>query len=254
MSEWVLAIRVYFATVWLVTFLGGTQAGWFGAAHRVVVSLHTFVWLYFFNLLPSLSRGVGGTVEALVRLVGRSIQLTAWVGVFLGVLGTTLAGSFIHALYGEAYGPSAEVFRWLIWLVPITLWHGHYRFTLIAYGKQRLELTATAWGAGLNVVLNLLLIPSRGPLGAAWALIASELLIGGIAYGFVRKAIVGLPMWSELCRPLLAGIVLTGVLYVLPAMNPFVRIGVAVVVYGLLFIVTQPVAFQHVQAVLDRIR
>ena len=56
-SELVWAVKFYFATIWLAILVGGPGVGWFGAAHRVMVSLHTFVWLYFFNLLPSLSRG-----------------------------------------------------------------------------------------------------------------------------------------------------------------------------------------------------
>ena len=38
------------------------------------MALHTFVWLYFFNLLPSISRCVGQPREYLQGLMSRSIR------------------------------------------------------------------------------------------------------------------------------------------------------------------------------------
>ena len=32
------------------------DTGYFAGAMRILIALHTFVWLYYFNLLPSLSR------------------------------------------------------------------------------------------------------------------------------------------------------------------------------------------------------
>ncbi len=55
-SEIVWAFKVYFATLVLGLFIGGTQLGWFTAAHRIVIALHAFIWLYFYNLFPSLAR------------------------------------------------------------------------------------------------------------------------------------------------------------------------------------------------------
>ena len=54
----------------------GPAAGAFGAAHRLTVSMHAVVWLYFFNLLPPWSRlgsEDGGGLEPAVR---RSLGVT----------------------------------------------------------------------------------------------------------------------------------------------------------------------------------
>ena len=76
-SELVWAVKIYAATVLLGATAGGAEVGWFSAANRLVISAHTFVWLYFFNLLPSFARRSQGSLVALHSLMGRSIQMSA---------------------------------------------------------------------------------------------------------------------------------------------------------------------------------
>ncbi len=79
LSEIAWAFMWYFCTVLLGLVFSGLTLGWFGAAHRVVMALHTFVWLYFFNLLPSISRCVGCLCRQLLDLMDGSIRLIVWM-------------------------------------------------------------------------------------------------------------------------------------------------------------------------------
>ena len=58
LTELAWAFMWYFGTVLLGFIFSDASLGWFGASHRALMALHTFVWLYFFNLLPSISRCV----------------------------------------------------------------------------------------------------------------------------------------------------------------------------------------------------
>jgi O-antigen/teichoic acid export membrane protein len=251
-SDMVWAVRVYFATVLLGLFVGGSEVGWFGAAHRIVVSLHTFVWLYFFNLLASLARCTQGPPQDLKRLMDKSMRVTGWAAVFIGIVGAALAEPLITLLYGEQYHASIAVFQVLIWILPLSLLHGHYRYALIAYGQQRLEFFSNACGAGLTIVLDLLLVPAYGPLGAAWALVASEVLIWSLAYFFARHTIAHLPLWPHLWRPLLAGAALATVLYLLRPAKVWVLGGAAIAVYGLALSLLQPDLLMDIRSFLVR--
>jgi O-antigen/teichoic acid export membrane protein len=249
-SELVWAVKIYFATVLLGLVIAGPQVGWFGAAHRLVISLHTFVWLYFFNLLPSIARSSQGKPEGLHRLMRTSLQVTAWTAIFLGIVGTAFADPIITLFYGSQYQQSVVAFRVLIWVIPLTLISGHYRYTLIGYDEQRLEFLSSAGGAILVILLNLFLIPTYGFLGAAWSLVISEAFILGLAYYLVRRTITHIPMWSYIYRPLAAGAILIGALYLLPSTNAWVMGGAAVIVYGLALTVIQPQLLADIRAVL----
>jgi O-antigen/teichoic acid export membrane protein len=253
-SEMVWAVRVYFATVMLGLLVGGSEVGWFASAQRIVVSLHTFVWLYFFNLLASLSRCTQGLPQDLQRLMARSMQVAGWAAVFVGIVGAALARPLITFLYGEQYATAGAIFQVLVWILPLTLLHGHYRYALIAYGQQRLEFVATAGAAALNIVLTLVLVPAYGPIGAAWALVASEVLIWGLAYYLTRRTVAHLPLWPHLRRPLFTGAILAGALYLLRSGSVWVMGGVAIGIYGLGLSLLQPSLLLDARSLLLRSR
>lgn len=238
-SELVWAVKVYFATILLGFVIGGSELGWFGAAHRIVISLHAFVWLYFYNLLPSIARDSQKPVTSLQTLMRTSIQLTAWSAVFFGIVGTALAEPAITLLYGSQYRQAATAFQILVWLIPLALMSGHYRYILIGYDKQALEFLTAAFGAAVSVIVNILLIPRFGLFGAAWSLIISEATILIFVYVLVRRTVTHIPITPHLQRPLLAGAVLIALLYILPPINMWAAAGVAIAVYGLTLVVLQ---------------
>jgi O-antigen/teichoic acid export membrane protein len=125
---------------------------------------------------------------------------------------------------------------------------GHFRYALIAYGRQQLELLSAACGASLSILLNLFLIPSFGMIGAAWALVSSEALIWGLTYYFVRRKIIHIPIWIPISQPLLGGAVLAATLYLLPPINIWITGSSAVVVYSLVLSIMQPKILTHIRA------
>src|SRR5262249_30031109 len=81
------AALTYLPTVLLARLATGEQVGWFTASHRMVMGLHTFVWLYFFNLLPSIARCVQQPKSNLRFLLSGSLRLTG----ILSLLGALVA-------------------------------------------------------------------------------------------------------------------------------------------------------------------
>lgn len=239
-SELLWAVKVYFATIVLGLVIGGADVGYFGSAHRIVISLHAFVWLYFFNLLPSIARSTNEPIRDLQKLMRVSIQTTAWFAIFLGIFCTALASVIIGILYGPQYGEAIAVFQVLIWLIPLALMSGHYRYTLIGYNHQGLEFVSSAGGAVAVILLNLLLIRSVGLIGAAWALVISEVVIWAIAYYFVRQKVAHVPFLSCLGRPLLAGGMVIVTFYFLMPINQWLAAGVAIVIFAVLLLILNP--------------
>ena len=86
--------------------------------------------------------------------------------------------------------------------------------------------------------------------GAACALVASEFLIGGLAYIFVRRAITHIPIWPHLFRPVSAGIGLALVMHFIPMTNVLVAGCLAIVVYGLILLITQPEIASDIRSML----
>jgi O-antigen/teichoic acid export membrane protein len=249
-SELVWALKVYFATVLLGISVGGEEVGWFAGAHRIVVALHTFVWLYFFNLLPSLARSKNENPVVLGNLIESSLQVAGWASVFMVLLGLSLGTEIITLIYGHNFREAAPIFQVLMWLIPLALMSGHFRYTLIAHNRQRLECFSAAVGGAVNVALNLILNPVFGSFGAAWAIVASEAAILGMSYYFVRIAILPIPFWINLWRPSIAGVLLAAFCWFFPPVSIWITGLSAVVLYCGILAVMRPRIFADVRSML----
>ena len=194
----------YFSTVLLGFMVTDQELGWFGAAHRASGAVLTFVWLYFFNLLPSISRCVGQPRESLLRLMGRSQTVVAWGGIFAALLLTVLSRQLLMLAYGDAYENAAAPFSVLIWVAPIALISGHYRYTLVAYNLQKWLLYWTALAALAGALAGPALISRYGPLGAAVAALGANVIVLALCYETVRRRVAEIPFAAKLGRPLLA--------------------------------------------------
>jgi PST family polysaccharide transporter len=95
------------------------------------------------------------------------------MSVVAGVVVTLVASQIVELFYGPQFTGAASV-------LVIQIWCGVFMCFGIASGTwlmslklARFNLYRTACGALVNVMLNLVLIPPYGPVGAAWATLAA---------------------------------------------------------------------------------
>jgi O-antigen/teichoic acid export membrane protein len=245
-SDLAWAARVYFATIILGFIIGGNELGWFTASHRIVIALHSFVWLYYYNLLPSIARTSQHTIDQLQHLMRTSMQVTGWVGLFIGLMASIFSGYFFTLLFGPEYEEGARAFQILIWMIPLALMSGHYRYILIGYGQQLYELISSLTGLVFAAIIGILLIPKFGFYGAAWCLVLSEVFIWIIAYAFVRTRITKIPILPYLWRPILGGLGASIACFFLLPINVWLAGSAAVVIYAAIFAVAQPDLFSRI--------
>jgi O-antigen/teichoic acid export membrane protein len=89
-----------------------------------------------------------------------------------------LAAPVIPMLVGKSFVPSIMALRWLCLIPFLRSFHLSAGDALAGAGKQSWRLTFQMVAAGLNVVLNLYLIPRYTWHGAAWASLATDGSLG----------------------------------------------------------------------------
>jgi O-antigen/teichoic acid export membrane protein len=184
--------------------LGGVstleEVAWLAAPLRIVVALHAFVWLYFFNVLPRFSTELVEGVESWRRFTIRSLRSWIWIACLIAVSGTVLAPIVVTTFYGAAYHASIFLFQLLIWMIPMAALNGHFRCTLVASGQQRIEFKAAAAAAAITLVMALWLGDYAGSAGSAAAL-----LVGGVFYTVATalsvQKLVGILRLARLVAP-----------------------------------------------------
>jgi len=170
--------------------LSGDEAvGIYGAAFRLVLGMSLVASAFAGAMYPVMSRLYVQDPVRLRQVFTRSMRYMLLIAVPLGVLGTVLARPVILMLYGRGYEASIPVLiilGWWLALVHLNCLTGHY---FLSINRPRTLTLQAGISLGVNVGLNVLLIPRLGPAGAAWAVLAAE------AIGFAFLA------WQQAATP-----------------------------------------------------
>lgn len=189
LSQMLWAVRMFGATLIVGLVASPEDLGLFASAQRILVALHAFVWLYFFNLLPSLARTWQQGGRAFADIVDASLHGVAWAGSIAVVVWVVIAPAVTVAVYGAAFAPAGSTLQWLAGICVIASLSGHYRFGLIAAGRQNAEMMTALLGAVLAVALIPVGYAHAGPRGVAVALCVAEVAVWGSAWWYSRRVL-----------------------------------------------------------------
>lgn len=186
-----LWVSKMFGAVFVIGLVANpTDVGYFAGAMRIYVAVHTFVWLYYYNLLPSMSRSWQSGPEHLTALINRSMKIVA-IAAAIGVLVWILAAPMmITAAYGAEFLPGATALQWMAGACALAAVNGHYRFGLIAAGRQGKEMLAMALGSITAVTLLPVAYINWGLGGAGAVLFFAEFLILVSSVSFARYSVL----------------------------------------------------------------
>lgn len=141
---------------------------------------------------PAVERG-----DVTVRLV----RQTAAIGVPLGVLGFVLAPTVVPIVYGADFAPAVQPLQiLLVGVIGLAIGRIGMADLLRRNMLGRMAAISTTVLA-VNIVLNLLLIPGLGPVGAATASLVSYWLMATLSLTTVRRA-AGF-QWRQFLAPTL---------------------------------------------------
>jgi len=176
LSQMFWTVKMFGATLILGLVATAEDTGYFAGAMRILIALHTFVWLYHFNLLPSLSRAWINGKPQFSKIIANSMRIVVPVGIAVGILWVWLAPFVMRAAYGGEFIKGGGALQWMAGACVAAAISGHYRFGLIAAGFQTREMYVSA----VSAVVAALLIPvgyyQAGTSGAAAALCFAEIV------------------------------------------------------------------------------
>ena len=173
--------------VMIKTMLTASDVGLYGVAARISEAVYFIPGIIAGSLFPAIiaARGEDYYQQRLQNLY----DLVIWIAILIAVPVTVLAPNIVSILFGDAYEESAQVLMLHVWASLFVFFGVARGRWIVNEGLQRAALLFTLAGAVANVLLNLLLIPVLGILGAAIATVLS-----------VAVATVGAPMFIGTTR------------------------------------------------------
>jgi O-antigen/teichoic acid export membrane protein len=109
-----------------------------------------------------------------------------WVALPIAVGATMTAGTIVAVVFGSAYAPSAPALAILIWSCVTVSANVPFAVLMLARSQDRLYMGVTVLGAFINVLLNLIVIPRFGMLGAAVTTLISEVTVLAFILWYTR--------------------------------------------------------------------
>ena len=99
---------------------------------------------------------------------------------------TVFAGLIIDILYGAQYADAVILLQILVWYVAFSFMGSIRNIWILAENKQKYMWRISLFGALFNVMLNFVLIPFYGAIGASVASLVTQILMNFVL-GFVIK-------------------------------------------------------------------
>jgi len=181
---------IYFRVdLFLVQIWSGTEAvGLYNAVYRLVEALRLFPAAVMAVALPSLCRAID--LRPLAR-AGAPITIGA-VGIAAALW--IAAGTLVPAIYQPRYAAAVPAFRILLLAFPLMSLNMALTHQLVGWDGQRAYAALCATALAVNLALNIRLVPDLSIEGAAWATLATEIVLTagcaaalGSARGRVRR-------------------------------------------------------------------
>ncbi|MCI0411268.1 flippase [bacterium] len=221
-SELSWAFIWYSSTVILGLIVGGRSLGWFAAAHRPIMAMHTFVFLYFYNLLPSLAQATQESTDVLRKLLNRSLALSCWTSLCAGTMATIFAEFILTFIFGTQYQKAVTTFQILIWVLVAMMITGHYSYTLVGWNLQKFHMISFLAALAASLLLSPPLILRYQIIGAALAILGALLVKGILAWYFVRRYVTVVPLIKHLIKPLAPTILSLLIYWNFPGVHPLI--------------------------------
>jgi len=252
LSQMLWSIKMFGATIVFGLMATSEEMGYFGGAMRILISLHMFVFLYYINILPSMSRTWQQSPEAFHELVNRSMRVVGWLAIGGGLLWVIVADVVIHICYGHSFFPAVAILRILAGVGVMAALSGHFRFGLIGAGFQKAEM----WTQAVGAVVALTMLPVgyhfSGIQGAATSLVFAEATVWLTSWIAARRLLHVRGHTVSLLKPGLAVAVISTLLVVFGFTAPIITVLIAAVCVGCIAYVSEVSIRRWVKSIISR--
>ncbi len=188
------------------------EVAWYGAALTLVTIPLTLRRFFRRSLIPTLSKYIFTSRDKVTRIVFHFKKLFVFLALPLGVGTTILAPEIMVLLFGDQYVSGVVALRILIWGVVFSFLNLSQHEVLVAANRQKLSMIILVSAGLLNVLLNLILIPQFGLVGATVSTSLAFFLSLVLASYFANQ-LIKTNFLALLPKPLFASIVMGGVLF-----------------------------------------
>jgi O-antigen/teichoic acid export membrane protein len=202
---------IYFRIdVLMLSFLrGNIEVGIYSAAYRLTEALVFLPTVITTSTFPLMSKYYKDSFDSFSFAYTRTFKYLFATGLLIAVLVTFASDKIIFLAYGLKYQSSAIALQILIWSTAIMFITTLISTTCVSSGNQQIVSKRALLAALLNVILNLILIPWIGYIGAAIATVLSTFGAMMFSLVWIRKNLLHENLLKGAISPLIGACVIS---------------------------------------------
>jgi O-antigen/teichoic acid export membrane protein len=193
-----LAVLVYMRTdqLMLRDMVNDHELGLYSAAIAISTTLHVIPMAICASISPMMARLRQNDMAGYERAMRRLFSLMWWTMIPLSALVAFLAPFIVSLLYGPAFAAATPMLSVHVFAsVPIALGVAQSVW-IVNEQRNMIALYRTLLGVACNIVLNLLLIPRYGGLGAAVAALVAQTVAALVSNAFLAPSMLRVQIMS----------------------------------------------------------
>ena len=191
-----------YADIFMLSYMRTNyEVGIYNAAHKFLEMGMLVAQTALIPAIPILSRMLSEQHKDAMLNCSRLVEVAAVCTLPAALVMPYIAIGLVNLIFGPEYAASAELLGIFAWVAVIAILSLVGSVINLAIGKVSHAYWNTALAAAVNIALNLILIPRHGVLGAAYATLASHLLLLLVNYIYVFRNlgnIINTRRWMKL--------------------------------------------------------
>jgi len=231
------AIFLRIDIVMLSVIKGDAAAGWYNVACNLIGVLAFIASAFILAVFPNMARFFIAAKDSLKIALEKSSKYLFIAGLPLAVGTILLADRIILLVYGAEFAPAVVALQVLCLYLPFRFISFATGWTLASINREPLRTLSAGIAAGINISLNLLLIPSLGLVGAAISTVITQILLFALYFYFVAKHFHRLPLHKMLIKPVIACLIMGIFIFFVRQINLALLVALAALIYfGMLYL------------------
>lgn len=221
--------------VMLSIIIGTLAVGWYSAAYRLMEALIVIPAVFALAIFPLFSKFHKTSKKSLEIAFQKSFKFLFILGLPIAVGTSLLAEQIISIIYQSGYNESIIVLQIVIWAIPFIYISYISRIIFVSINQQNLLFKLNFFAMIINIILNLILIPTLSFIGASIVTVITEMIYFTISYHYLSQFVSNVDLKNSCLKPIIASLTM-GLFIILVNINFFLEVLVAAVIYIILLI------------------
>lgn len=236
-----VTIYYWIDSVMLSLMKGNEVVGWYNAAYRLIVVLLFIPGIINIVVFPAMSRFHIYSQNSLNSISRKYFKFMLAIGIPIGVGTTLLADKVILLIFGAGYIQSIIALQILVWAMVFIFANAAFVRLFESTNKQIIVTKITGIGMIENIVLNLLIIPRFGYVGASITTVITEFTILTLVLIFAYKtgySVQRREFLTNISKVIIASLIMGVSIWKLRSLNFPILILLSTLLYiGILYII-----------------